>query len=715
MKIFICGYKGLKTITDSARTRLQDLSEQGHAFLSRKLEHSDEIIQTYLADIGCKNVTIYSMKDNHDDVREEWSSKKVNSRDQHEVRNPYYHFDDRDSVMADDAEAGFIFWDKKDVMTFLNIVNLLLMGKPVDISLDDENAVCKMDSIEAFRALLPERTPAYTTAWDTLPEDLYRDAVMSIDGSDVFTQSLLDNPVSKYSILNLILESPRTIQEKACALHDLSVTDDLFNELLDSLADEMDRKKRGVITNCPNPVESVYHSLSSNTCIGHYEDLCAAIDELDLKPGEYFYLKRGNSYGNIEGIAAFTDLDSALKYIRQYTRKWSVNSNSFLILEKWHRNEDSGDGRLTNNYTYYLDRDRIVDVSKNSMRYDGMTSFGHSYLMHRVLGMGVFMNFPTPFEVGDIVMMNSTPFGEIGFAIVLEKAGAEGFSQGLHIRVLYYNHGWKITWLDSWKGSTDCNMPHLSPLYRIAKYEDELPSEYELYRTIQNLISGDENKAKEILDALLDEEDEYFPDFEEKEFLKIMNDKVQGFSVPVNRDDEIIVAEYSKQHFIRFSDLHEDRREMWPYEWEETDIRIVREEDNEILLALQTKDGRDGRLIAWGKTYDEVFLASKAVGCIYMTGSEGWHVALCEETDSDGNRILTVRYFGGQLMPWCKAPVLCREEDFKIGQWNEAHLEVDGNELFLVLDGKKHLYSKDLRYHKQKEEFDDLEDDETEE
>lgn len=713
MKYFICGYKKLDQLPDCAKNLLCELSDSGHEFLIRKLDRSDELIQICLTVFGSRNVTVYSLKNKPDDIRDGWSCRQVKTRGNgHRWHNPYHHFDDRDLVIAQDADAGIVVWDRRDVMTFLNIVNLLLYKKPVDIVLTDDNTIFKADSIESFRTILPEKNEAYTTTWAKLPEEIYRKTVSSVVDSEVFLRCLLDYPVSKYCVLMLVLESPVSIEQKEELLKELSVTDDLFNEVLDSVDAEIVRKENGILTNCANPVESVYHSISRNTITAHYEDFREAIDELELKHGEYFYLKQVYSGGRQEGIAAFTDLESVLNYIRVYEKDWGDYSTTWMSLEKWKKWDDNADsGRLYNAYTYYLERDRIIDFSKNSMRFDGLTTFENGHMSHDDLGMGVFMHFPTPFNVGDIVRIDCTPFGDVGYAIVLEKAGVKGYTQGLHIPVLYFNGRWNINMLDFKWGSGDCNLPKMSTLYRISRYEGELPEDCSLYKTIQNLINGDEKKAKEIFDALNDDDDdEFFPSLEVNEFLKRMNDKIQGFSVPVNRDDEIILSEFTKPYYIRFSDIHDDSRDMWPHEWEETDVRIVQEEENEILLAIQTKDGKDGRLIAWSKKYEEVFLASKAVGCIDISCAGGWHVALGEEIGPDNRKKLKVYYFGGQLDPWSEADVICYEEPFEVDDWKEVHLEVEGNSLFLVIDGARHLYVNDLRYQKHEDISDDEED-----
>ena len=712
MKYFICGYKKLDQLPDCAKNLLCELSDRGHEFLIRKLDRSDELIQICLTVFGSRNVTVYSLKNNPDDIRDGWSFKQVKIRvNGHRWHNPYYHFDDRDLVIAQDADAGLVVWDRKDVMTFLNIVNLLLYKKPVDIVLTDDNTIFKADSIENFRTILPEKNEAYTTTWDILPEELYRKAVSGIVDSEVFCKCLLDYPVSKYSVLELVLQAPVPIEQKAELLKDLSLTDDIFNEVLDSLDAEIARKKNGIITNCANPVESVYHSISRNTITGHYEKYHEAIDELELKPGEYFYLKQVYSGGRQEGIAAFSDLESALKYIRVYEKDWGDYSTTWMSLEKWKKWDDNTDsGRLYNAYTYYLDRDRILDFSKNCIRLDGMTTFEDGYMSRSVMGMSAIMHLPTPFNVGDIVRLDCTPFGDLSYAIVLDKGGETEYYHGFHIRVLYYTGKWKIGWLETTNSSGEYNAPKISSLYRISKYDGELPFEYKLYRTIQNLINGDEKKAQEIIEALDDEDDEFFPSLEVNEFLKRMNDKVQGFSAPVNRDDEIILSEFTKPHYIRFSDIHDEYGETWPYEWEDTEVRIVKEEEYEILLAIQTKDGKDGLLIAWDKKYEDENFVSKAVGCIDITCAGGWHVALGEETGPDNRKKLKVYYFGGQLDPWSKADVICCEEPFEVDDWKEAHLEVEGNRLFLVIDGERHLYVNDLRYQKHEDITDDEED-----
>lgn len=703
MKYFICGYMNLDNLPELTENYLRDLMVQGNEFLVRKLDGADELIQTCLTDINCSNVTVYSLKNKPDDIPDGWSCKKVKSRMKGNFR-PYCHFDDRDLIIAEDADAGIIFWDKKDEMTFLNIVNLLLPGKPVDIILTGEDKIFKAESIDSFKTLLPEKSPEYTKTWDAFPKDLCRKAVNISKCSDVFSECLLNYPASKYSILKMVLNSPSTILAKAKLLEDLSVTDDLFNELIDSLNDEIERKNRGEITNCANTVESVYHSLSRNTFTGHYENFRKAIDELELKDGEYFQLKYMNSYGRKESIAAFLNLKSALNYINKYEKDWRNNAGVWMALEKWKRFDESG--RMYCPYTYYLDRNWIVDFSLNQMRSDGLTSFEHSYLSQNP-DLSAYIECPTPFNVGDIVRMNCTPFGNVGYSIVLEKK--EG--NGLRAKVLYYDGKWNIGRLDSCFGCGRAVEPRLSSLYGLSKFEGKLPEEYSLYKTIQDLIDGSEDKAKVILDALLEPDDEFFPCLEENEFYKIMNDKVPGFSMPVNRDDEIILAEFSKQHYIRFSDIHDDSRDMWPYEWGDTDMRIVKEDDYEILMAIQTKDGKDGRLIAWGKKSESVFLASKAVDIIDICGDHGWHAAIGYVTEPDNRRKLKVYYFGGQLMPWCKPDVICCDEPFEIKEWKEAHLEVEENTLFLVLDGERHLYVKDMRYQKHEHELEEDDED----
>ena len=110
------------------------------------------------------------------------------------------------------------------------------------------------------------------------------------------------------------------------------------------------------------------------------------------------------------------------------------------------------------------------------------------------------------------------------------------------------------------------------------------------------------------------------------------------------------------------------------------------------------------------KNYEDELIVSKAVGCIDISCAGGWHVALGEEIGPDNRKKFKVYYFGGQLDPWSKADVICCEEPFDVDDWKEAHLEVEGNSLFLVIDGERHLYVSDLRYQKHEDISDDEED-----
>ena len=124
MKYFICGYKHLDELPEDVRIYLGKLSAQGNEFLVRTLDLSDELVQTCLTDIGSKNVTVYSLEDVHDSIPDEWSTKVVERRMKGNYR-PFCHFDDRDLIISEDADAGIIIWDRTDVPVFLNILNLV--------------------------------------------------------------------------------------------------------------------------------------------------------------------------------------------------------------------------------------------------------------------------------------------------------------------------------------------------------------------------------------------------------------------------------------------------------------------------------------------------------------------------------------------------------------------------------------------------------------
>ncbi len=706
MKYFICGYKGLDKLPEDTKKYLSALRTQGHEFFVRKIDISDELIQTCLTEIGSKNVTVYSLEDVPDSIPDEWSTKVVERRMKGNYR-PFCHFDDRDLIISEDADSGIMIWDRTDISVFLNILNLVFQNKPVDIFLTNDSSVFKADSVESFCSLLPEKVSEYTSTWESVPERLYRKAVASVVESEVLRQCLLNYPIEKYSLLDVILHSPVSIQLKADLLKELSVTDDLFHEVIDSLDEEVERKKRGEIVNCANAVESVYHSVSQNIFTAHYENYRKGIEELELKPGEYFYLRRINNIGCEEGIAAFSNLESALKYIRFYVRNWKKTTESWLVLEKWQKKPESDNGGwLKNLYTYLLYLDEIIDVSINMPRFDGLTTFGNGYLGEIGFGIGMFMHFPTPFDAGDIVKIDCTPFGSVAYAIVLEKAGAEGFSNGLHIRVLEYDGEWKISWLDASRTSGKIKGPKLSPLYRISKLEGELTGNYSKYKIITELIGNDEEKAEKLLKALLDKEDEYDDGCNEDEFIKLVKEIFPEYELPVeiNPDDDIIITEceYIKKQKIRFSDIHDpEDGYVWKYDWKNTEINVIRENDCAVILSVRTKDKSDGLVVALDKEDRQPIYAAKADGCIDVTGVNGWYLALCEVIRPDNTKKLRIYDFCGTLDPYFTCDnVLRREEPFDLKEWDEAHLEIEDNKLFVVVDGKRYLYVHDLNERK---------------
>lgn len=228
--------------------------------------------------------------------------------------------------------------------------------------------------------------------------------------------------------------------------------------------------------------ESVCYHISTKQ---FYDESEKAIAEIKLKNGEILTMREcWYDYDILdeeqEFSKVFTTYDAAKKYLKKLIadEEWDENTLCWTMLEKWVPNDN---GTMENTYTYYLINDEIVYFERE----------GNPYAFQGYVS-SLNLNLPIPFMVGDIVTLNSIPFAPPKQAILLKVENVD--CCGVQILYRLENDLWEIGALKHGHGWKH-NLPMLSTLYRLSKFDGELKEEDKLILEVQEYIRKNEENG----------------------------------------------------------------------------------------------------------------------------------------------------------------------------------------------------------------------------
>lgn len=194
-------------------------------------------------------------------------------------------------------------------------------------------------------------------------------------------------------------------------------------------------------------------------------DVEEALEQLKLQDGEILYLKEywfddDLKSENSSGTAPFLSLEKALDYVRYDLREceYKPGDTIWYVLQKWSLGDD---GEMEHRCTYYLVEDEIVwfeRMKRDKRDRCGLPeSFDYSSASRS-------LSLPVPFKVGDIVLVDCTPFRPVKPAIIIEAG------EGVMLQALVQNEDgkWRTGAVRNTSLFSDC--PLMSSLYRMERY-----------------------------------------------------------------------------------------------------------------------------------------------------------------------------------------------------------------------------------------------------
>lgn len=505
MKVFIGGSKYLSSLPKAIADKLNEYMENATEILVGDCAGADRLMQEYLNERHYRSVTVYTAEGNPGNNVGSWPifDTPIHQRLREYIAvHSYEYYYGKDAYMSYHADMGYMVWNGTGKGTFLNILDLLNMGKSVNVyhcGLQKEYQIRSFDDLET---LMPPENPKHIRAGEPLQTDQYRQIIEECIQSEEMQKFLIQEPLCKASVISVIRGAPISLERKRELLKVLSGTDDLLWEIFACFREENNHSsmKRLCCGEEPPLVAGrIYRHVAVYSFTYHFHEFDRAVKALQLKERELLYFKEHWFDVDIHdekvfGSAPFLSLEAATQKLRHMMEieEWTEDTCCWTSFEKW---TPWIDGNMANPYRYYLIRDEIVYFDRNA--YNEKEHWWQS--AYRGYISSVDLDLPIPFSVGDIVLLNCLPFAPVKYALLLEVDNSDccgvqmlyRSETGLWFtRALKHGHGWNPY------------IPVLSPLYRLCSFAGKLPEEENLLKNAQEYLHGDVSKGKKLSQAI---------------------------------------------------------------------------------------------------------------------------------------------------------------------------------------------------------------------
>lgn len=509
MKVFVGGSKSLKALPEEMLAKLREYMSQGAEFLVGDCWGADALIQSFLAEVNYRDVTVYATEGAARNNLGDWEVHAVKPdlsgwgrRFCRSDGYGYYH--SKDKAMALDADFAYMAWDGRSKGTFVNLVTLALLGKPVEVVSGNSDSL-SITSLEEIRGILAARNPSHLSAGGFLPQDYYSLALKQFVPSQDMRACLAKHPLTKGKTIKLVLGSPVGLEQKLKFFERLAYTDDALHEVIDELAEHASKS----VSNSEEITRIAYNTwlgIKQASFTTHRDEIGKALDMLhrrgvnDLVYRKSVWDEQPELFEEHEqGIAPFSTFDEALEDLifEIDDEGWDEDSPCWTIFEKWRNAEN---GKWVKRNTYYAIQDEVVFFEKNlydeELHY--WTADDNTYCGDFTGGL----NVPVPFGPGDIITLDCRPFAPLRHCVALEPD--REWPDCCFPRVLSKKEPFGVWFGASLKHQAHLHVsfPGYSVLYRAEVYDGELPEDEQILKEVSDWIGSDAEKGKALSDAV---------------------------------------------------------------------------------------------------------------------------------------------------------------------------------------------------------------------
>lgn len=495
LKIFIGGSKTAKINTGIIVDKLKNVIRNEAEFMIGDCCGADTAMQNFLAGMKYSRVTVFTAHQKAKYNAGYWQEFMVDST----TEKSFYAHRKKDATMAEAADAGFMIWDGKSKGTFLNIIDLLGYGKPVEVYFTETQNFVTLHTAKELSDIFPDRAESESYLSAEEQAALLECFIPSVSMKDY----LADKKLDKHDLSAIIRGSAVSLDKKLQWMRLLVGRENIFAEIANKFKDKKATE---------NQIFAVRSALFAikNSFAEDAGQIRRALQELTLKPGEIFNLVEAwyddeLKDRKIDSGMPVLSFEKALNYIHYDINECETDESCtcWYELQKWVPNVD---GTMSHTYTYYLWLDQVIYFEKTEVVYsDKENSESITFLFepktYRFSSDSQDLNLPIPFHVGDIVTIDCRPFQPVHHAVILE-VGDNIDCCCVQALCSTETGTWILGALKH--GNIFLNgFSFISPLYRLAECTDLLPEQEKLLYQLQEYLAGEEERGRAIWNKLI--------------------------------------------------------------------------------------------------------------------------------------------------------------------------------------------------------------------
>lgn len=347
MKLFAGGSKGIKLPEKMIRDKTEEWIATGTEILIGDRSGADTAIQKALAGREYPNVTVYTV---HEAARRNTGNWSVTVVPGSKPPFTFHDYRRKDAAMAKAADSGFMVWDGKSRGTFVNMVELLGLRKPVEAWLTEKQRHLTFHTLEELAVLFTEN--ARENLW--LSENEQAAFLRQFMPSHSMQAYLASHPLKKREIVDIICGAPVPLEEKGRWMSWLSKQENLYAEIVRQCLKSPDGQDAGLLAEYA--IEDSFSVMAGQTR--------RALRELHAKPGELFLLVEAWYDEELkdekdDSGTPFLAFEKAIEYIRRDMQECELDESCtcWYRLEKW---VPDASGGFIQRYVYWLWMDQII-------------------------------------------------------------------------------------------------------------------------------------------------------------------------------------------------------------------------------------------------------------------------------------------------------------------------------------------------------------------
>lgn len=510
MKVFISGSKHINELDDKAKEIINSYINNGDEILVGDDDCGiDTLIQSCIKTY--ENVTVYAP---FKSARMNMGSWDVKRNEKGGVGRST-RWVNHESLMAVEADCGFMIWNGRSVDAFINMINLTSLKKPILVYNTETKELTEIESYAELKTILPEN-PDYIPDNDHLPKDLYEYVIKNCGMSKEIKKYFLDNPVSKRWVINLVMSAYIPLETKKDIFEHILPTDDFLRELYrienhHDIGPEIDKDYIlnstifGLFVHC-------VLECSASKC---YWEICDALKEYECHDGEVFTIRAcwydSDIFRDIDYLIATSfSFENAIKEIKEDIRfetgkrfdEENIDnspSNTWYEIDKWSPDEK---GHLYISYTYYVERASVTNFRRSSKLRENPKDDNLLDLTDEPFGGTMIRpndDLICPFNHGDILTIDASPFADVFNAVVIKNQAEDDINF-----FLFYDSEFSVYHIGLMDSAARVNAdnPQASFIHKMSKHKGKLYGPEAIFKKVSKWINGDKEKAKIFYDAL---------------------------------------------------------------------------------------------------------------------------------------------------------------------------------------------------------------------